>query len=98
MAGVLLRRAAGAVRTVPTSWRSNVSLFSHRCLRVLEDWICRWQCHISAHSRDPDQARTSNRDCRSTFLSWPDIQFVFRLRVSTVRAYRTQAIALEFIH
>ena len=30
MAGVLLRRAAGAARTVPSAWRSNVSLSSHR--------------------------------------------------------------------
>ena len=36
MAGVLLRRAAGAARTVPSAWRSNVSLLpSSSRFRVL---------------------------------------------------------------
>ena len=30
MAGVFLRRAAGAARTIPSAWRSNVSLPVHR--------------------------------------------------------------------
>ena len=38
MAGVLLRRAAGAVRTVPSSWRSNVSLCPHHCICLPSDW------------------------------------------------------------
>ncbi len=37
MAGVLLRRAAGAARALPSSWRSNVSLLLHRHLCVLTD-------------------------------------------------------------
>ena len=35
MAGVLLRRAAGAARTLPSSWRSNVSLLPYRHFCVL---------------------------------------------------------------
>ena len=38
MAGVLLRRAAGAARTLPSSWRSNVSHLPQCHLCVLTDW------------------------------------------------------------